>query len=221
MCVRIHTSVSDASDRFFAELRRRYYTTPKSYLDLINLYLQLLKEKRWGGWSPAFVWWVTPCAFHSHPHLLPPPIFFLTRGARNTLSPPQLLHWQLANLTPHPRHALPRNPPHLAPPPSSLPPPPFREEYLVARDRLLNGLYKLNETNSLVDGMKAELALLQPVLEAKSQATAELLAQVRKERGGAVQGGEGLALLQPVLEAKSQATAELLAQVGEEDGGEG
>ena len=49
MCVRIHTSVSDASDRFFAELRRRYYTTPKSYLDLINLYLQLLKEKRWGG----------------------------------------------------------------------------------------------------------------------------------------------------------------------------
>lgn len=46
MCVRIHTSVSDASDRFFAELRRRYYTTPKSYLDLINLYLQLLKEKR-------------------------------------------------------------------------------------------------------------------------------------------------------------------------------
>ena len=47
MCVKIHTSVSDASDRFYAELRRRYYTTPKSYLDLINLYLQLLKEKRW------------------------------------------------------------------------------------------------------------------------------------------------------------------------------
>ena len=46
MCVKIHTSVSDASDRFFSELRRRYYTTPKSYLDLINLYLQLLKEKR-------------------------------------------------------------------------------------------------------------------------------------------------------------------------------
>ena len=54
----------------------------------------------------------------------------------------------------------------------------------MARDRLLNGLYKLNETNSLVDGMKAELALLQPVLEAKSQATAELLAQVREEEGG-------------------------------------
>jgi hypothetical protein len=27
--------------------RRRYYTTPKSYLDLINLYLQLLQEKRY------------------------------------------------------------------------------------------------------------------------------------------------------------------------------
>lgn len=37
----IHTSVSSASDRFYTELRRRYYTTPKSYLDLINLYLQV------------------------------------------------------------------------------------------------------------------------------------------------------------------------------------
>lgn len=46
LCVLIHTNVADASDRFFAELRRRYYTTPKSYLDLISLYLQLLGEKR-------------------------------------------------------------------------------------------------------------------------------------------------------------------------------
>lgn len=46
MCVVIHTSVTKCSDRFYAELRRRYYTTPKSYLDLINLYLQLLGEKR-------------------------------------------------------------------------------------------------------------------------------------------------------------------------------
>ena len=48
MCVTIHTSVNDTSERFYAELRRHYYTTPKSYLDLINLYLQLLKEKRYG-----------------------------------------------------------------------------------------------------------------------------------------------------------------------------
>lgn len=45
-CPQIHTSVSTASERFYAELRRRYYTTPKSYLDLINLYLQLLAAKR-------------------------------------------------------------------------------------------------------------------------------------------------------------------------------
>ena len=46
MCVQIHTSVEQMSSRFFAELRRKYYTTPKSYLDLIQLYLQLLREKR-------------------------------------------------------------------------------------------------------------------------------------------------------------------------------
>ncbi len=35
------------STKFHAELRRHYYTTPKSYLDLIALYLQLLQEKRY------------------------------------------------------------------------------------------------------------------------------------------------------------------------------
>jgi len=39
MCMMIHTSVEESSDRFYSELRRRVYTTPKSYLDLINLYL--------------------------------------------------------------------------------------------------------------------------------------------------------------------------------------
>ncbi|KAG1670781.1 hypothetical protein FOA52_014009, partial [Chlamydomonas sp. UWO 241] len=102
MCVTIHTSVAATSDRFYAELRRRYYTTPKSYLDLINLYLQLLREKR--------------------------------------------------------------------------------EEYMVARDRLLNGLDKLSQTNSMVDGMKAELADLQPTLESKSKATAELLVKVAADQ---------------------------------------
>jgi len=46
MCMSIHTSVEDTSDLFFAELRRRVYTTPKSYLDLINLYLNTLDVKR-------------------------------------------------------------------------------------------------------------------------------------------------------------------------------
>ena len=46
MCVEIHTSVSAMADRFFAELRRKYYTTPTSYLELINLYSSMLDEKR-------------------------------------------------------------------------------------------------------------------------------------------------------------------------------
>ncbi|KAK3599709.1 hypothetical protein CHS0354_037182 [Potamilus streckersoni] len=45
MCVEIHTSVSTMADRFYAELKRKYYTTPTSYLELINLYLAMLNEK--------------------------------------------------------------------------------------------------------------------------------------------------------------------------------
>ena len=46
MCQVIHTSVEIESDNFFNELRRRVYTTPKSYLDLISLYLNTLEVKR-------------------------------------------------------------------------------------------------------------------------------------------------------------------------------
>ena len=46
MCMIIHTSVEEVSDRFWGELRRRVYTTPKSYLDLISLYLNTLGKKR-------------------------------------------------------------------------------------------------------------------------------------------------------------------------------
>ena len=46
MCVEIHTSVSLMAEKFYAELRRRYYTTPTSYLELINLYLQMMQDKR-------------------------------------------------------------------------------------------------------------------------------------------------------------------------------
>ena len=42
----VHTSVENCSERFYDELRRRVYTTPKSYLDLISLYLNTLKKKR-------------------------------------------------------------------------------------------------------------------------------------------------------------------------------
>lgn len=46
MCVNIHTSVSVMADRFYEELRRYYYTTPTSYLELITLYTTMLKEKK-------------------------------------------------------------------------------------------------------------------------------------------------------------------------------
>jgi dynein heavy chain len=42
----IHTSVEEISVKFWDELRRKVYTTPKSYLDLIKLYLNTLKQKR-------------------------------------------------------------------------------------------------------------------------------------------------------------------------------
>ena len=44
--MKIHTSVEDMSEQFYESLRRRVYTTPKSYLDLISLYNQTLEKKR-------------------------------------------------------------------------------------------------------------------------------------------------------------------------------
>jgi dynein heavy chain len=35
----VHKSVETMSDRFYEELRRKVYITPKSYLDCINLYI--------------------------------------------------------------------------------------------------------------------------------------------------------------------------------------
>lgn len=46
MCVEIHRSVADASDRFYEELRRKNYTTPTSYLDLLKTYKEMLSVKR-------------------------------------------------------------------------------------------------------------------------------------------------------------------------------
>ncbi|XP_004691642.1 PREDICTED: dynein heavy chain 6, axonemal [Condylura cristata] len=46
MCVNVHLSVSTMAERYYTELRRRYYTTPTSYLELINLYLYMLSEKK-------------------------------------------------------------------------------------------------------------------------------------------------------------------------------
>jgi len=49
----------------------------------------------------------------------------------------------------------------------------------MARDRLLNGLAKLQETNIVVDRMQRELSELQPILAEKTKDTQRLLTQVR------------------------------------------
>jgi len=51
MSVEIHNSVSAASDKFYEELRRKNYTTPTSYLDLVKTYKEMLSFQR--GIVPA------------------------------------------------------------------------------------------------------------------------------------------------------------------------
>lgn len=46
MCKEIHMSASAQAVKFEGALKRKVFTTPKSYLDLINLYLAALKMKR-------------------------------------------------------------------------------------------------------------------------------------------------------------------------------
>lgn len=46
MSVKIHNSVSEASDNFYEELRRKNYTTPTSYLDLVKTYKEMLSYQR-------------------------------------------------------------------------------------------------------------------------------------------------------------------------------
>ena len=46
MSVEIHSSVETASDKMFQELRRKNYTTPTSYLELIKTYMNMLNYQR-------------------------------------------------------------------------------------------------------------------------------------------------------------------------------
>ena len=41
LCVSVHVDVAAEAQVFYEEMRRRFYTTPKSYLDMIDLYTQL------------------------------------------------------------------------------------------------------------------------------------------------------------------------------------
>jgi dynein heavy chain len=46
VCVTIHSSVEDAAVKFLAELRRNTYTTPTSYLSLLDMYKDMLGVQR-------------------------------------------------------------------------------------------------------------------------------------------------------------------------------
>jgi dynein heavy chain len=46
MCGEVHTSVASKAEDFWDSMRRRTYTTPKSYLDLISLYMKVLSKNR-------------------------------------------------------------------------------------------------------------------------------------------------------------------------------
>jgi dynein heavy chain len=45
-CVYAHQSVLEESDRFYKALKRRIYTTPKNYIDLVGIYKKLIVEKK-------------------------------------------------------------------------------------------------------------------------------------------------------------------------------
>ena len=44
--VEVHKSVEEETQKFYDELRRRYYTTPTSYMEFVRLYLSKLNAKR-------------------------------------------------------------------------------------------------------------------------------------------------------------------------------
>ena len=45
-CVLMHQSVESASSSYLQELRRHFYVTPKSYIEFIQLYKSVLRDKR-------------------------------------------------------------------------------------------------------------------------------------------------------------------------------
>ena len=46
MCMNVHQNINDTAEEFYKVLRRKVYTTPKSYIDLIQNYKDLLKMKK-------------------------------------------------------------------------------------------------------------------------------------------------------------------------------
>ncbi|KAJ0412743.1 hypothetical protein ATCC90586_002373 [Pythium insidiosum] len=105
MCSIVHTTSNDLGDAFLAQLQRYVYTTPKSYLDLIGLYIKMLHEKR--------------------------------------------------------------------------------AVLQTVKSRMEVGVKKLEETNGIVDSLKAELIQLQPVLQQKAIEAEELLKRVSVDQQAA------------------------------------
>ena len=46
MFTQVHESVEEIAHKFWEEMRRKVYVTPKSYLDGITMYLKQLETKR-------------------------------------------------------------------------------------------------------------------------------------------------------------------------------
>lgn len=136
MCGFVHRSIEDTSIRFFNELKRRVYTTPKSYLDLISLYMSMLK------------------------------------GLQDVVE--------------------------------------------VKSDRMKVGVRKLNETNAVVDGLRADLIKLEPILKEKAIETEALLIDVAQQKAEANVVAEKVAQEEAVV-GKQAAETESLAASAQRD----
>ncbi|XP_074663059.1 dynein axonemal heavy chain 6-like [Tubulanus polymorphus] len=45
-CVKIHSSVTHATTQYWQEMRRKYYLTPSSYMELIKMYARMLEDNK-------------------------------------------------------------------------------------------------------------------------------------------------------------------------------
>ncbi|KAL0228525.1 hypothetical protein RCL1_004668 [Eukaryota sp. TZLM3-RCL] len=135
-CVDIHQSVVENAELFFQRLRRRYYTTPTSYLELLRLYLIVLAEKH--------------------------------------------------------------------------------DELAVVRDKLLNGLQKLAETNKKTDEMKVELTDMEPILKDSAEKTAALLIQLEKDQAEAA-SIKATVQAEEIIVSKQAAEANAIAEDAQRD----
>ncbi|XP_023930267.1 dynein heavy chain 6, axonemal [Lingula anatina] len=124
VCVNIHNSVSAATLRFWEEMRRKYYTTPSSYMELIRVYSMMLRGNK--------------------------------------------------------------------------------KEFMDNRDRLLVGLSKLSEANSLVGTMQEELVTLGPKIEEKAKDTELLLQQLEKDQEAVDQVREIVEQEESVMKKETQ-----------------